>query len=82
MLQLLAQSGVPCALVALGASLTNFQIKGQAPTLTSMLLLKLLVMPLIAWVLAFKVFGCRPLPPASSCCSPPCRPAPTPTFSR
>ena len=60
-LSLLAQSGVPCALVALGASLTNFQIKGQAPTLTSMLLLKLLVMPLIAWVLAFKVFALPPV---------------------
>jgi malonate transporter and related proteins len=32
-LALLGQSGVPCALVALGASLTQFQIKGQAPTL-------------------------------------------------
>ena len=60
-LSLLAQSGVPCALVALGASLTNFQIKGQAPTLSSMLLLKLLVMPLFAWVLAFKVFALPPV---------------------
>ena len=58
---LLAQSGVPCALVALGASLTNFQIKGQAPTLTSMLLLKLVAMPLIAAVLAFKVFQLPPV---------------------
>ena len=60
-LTLLAQSGVPCALVALGASLTNFQIKGQAPTLTSMLLLKLVAMPLIAAVLAFKVFQLPPV---------------------
>jgi predicted permease len=60
-LYLLAQSGVPCALVALGASLVNFQIKGQAPTLASMCLLKLAVMPAIAWVLAFHVFRLPPV---------------------
>lgn len=60
-LMLLAQAGVPCALVALGASLTRFQIKGQAPTLTIMLALKLLVQPLIAWVLAFKMLNLPPV---------------------
>ena len=60
-LLLLAQSGVPCALVALGASLVNFQIKGQAPTLTTMFLLKLVAMPAIAWVLAFWVFQLPPV---------------------
>jgi predicted permease len=58
---LLAQAGVPCALVALGASLVNFQIKGQAPTLTTMCVLKLAVMPAIAWVLAFWVFRLPPV---------------------
>ena len=58
---LLAQAGVPCALVALGASLVNFQIKGQAPTLATMCLLKLAVMPAIAWVLAFWVFQLPPV---------------------
>ena len=33
-LALLGQAGVPCALVALGAGLTQFQIKGQAGTLS------------------------------------------------
>ena len=60
-LALLAQAGVPCALVALGASLINFQIKGQAPTLAAMCLLKLAVMPAIAWVLAFWVFRLPPV---------------------
>ena len=60
-LELLALAGVPCALVALGASLTNFQIKGQAPTLTTMLVLKLLITPLIAWVLAFHVARLPPV---------------------
>ena len=60
-LMLLAQAGVPCALVALGASLVNFQIKGQAPTLATMCLLKLAAMPAIAWVLAFAVFKLPPV---------------------
>jgi predicted permease len=55
-LVLLAQSGVPCALVALGASLVNFRIKGQAATLTALCVLKLVAMPAVAWVLAFWVF--------------------------
>ena len=55
-LALLAQAGVPCAQVALGASLVRFQIKGQAPTLTSILVLKLLVFPAIVYGLAVWVF--------------------------
>lgn len=54
---LLAMSGVPCALVALGASLVKFRIDGQVPTLLSVIVLKLVVMPLVAWVLAFQVFS-------------------------
>jgi malonate transporter len=60
-LQLLGQAGVPCALVALGASLVNFRIKGQAQTLAMLLLLKLLVMPAIAWTLAFWVLHLPPV---------------------
>ena len=53
---LLAQAGVPCAQVALGASLTRFAIKGQLPTLTAVLALKLLVFPAIVYVMAVLVF--------------------------
>jgi malonate transporter and related proteins len=60
-LALLGQSGVPCALVALGAGLTQFQIKGQAPTLSTMLVLKLVALPAIAWVLAFYVLDLPPV---------------------
>jgi len=63
-LALLGQSGVPCALIALGASLVAFRIKGQAPTLTTICVLKLLVMPAIAWVLAFHVLRLPPVPAA------------------
>jgi malonate transporter len=61
MLQLLAQAAVPTSLIALGASLTSFRIQGQLPTLTAMCLLKIAVMPLVAWVLAFDVLHLPPL---------------------
>jgi malonate transporter and related proteins len=53
----LGGAGVPCALVALGGSLTQFQIKGQLPTLSAVVVLKLMVMPIIAWVLSKYIFG-------------------------
>jgi len=56
-LALLARAGVPAALVALGLSLTRFQIKGQGPTLSLMLALKLVVMPVLAWLIATQVFA-------------------------
>ena len=60
-LDLLAQSSVPCALIALGASLTRFRVDGQVPTLTTLCVLKLIVMPALAWVLAFHVFRLPPV---------------------
>ncbi len=48
-LQLLGQAGVPTALVALGAGLVGFAVKGQGPTLAMVLTLKLVVMPLVAF---------------------------------
>ncbi len=60
-LGLLAQAGVPAALVALGLSLVRFQIKGQVPTLTMIVCLKLLVMPLVAFTLGYFVFDLDPV---------------------
>ena len=54
---LMAQAGIPCAQVALGASLTRFAIAGQMPTLTVVLVLKLLVFPVVVYVLAVMIFG-------------------------
>lgn len=56
-LELLAQAGVPASLVALGLTLTGFQIKGQATTLASVIVLKLALMPFVAWLIAAQVFG-------------------------
>ncbi len=51
-LALLGQAGIPTALVALGTSLAGFAIKGQGPTLVTVILLKLLLMPVIAAALS------------------------------
>lgn len=56
LLELMAQAGVPAALVALGLSLVSFAVKGQVPTLISVTVLKLLWMPVVAWILATYVF--------------------------
>ncbi|MCB1509379.1 MAG: AEC family transporter [Hyphomicrobiaceae bacterium] len=58
---LLAQAGVPCALMALGLSLVGFEIKGQSGTLALILVLKLVAMPAIAALLAAGVFGLAPV---------------------
>ncbi|MCB1514106.1 MAG: AEC family transporter [Hyphomicrobiaceae bacterium] len=57
LLQLMAQASVPTALVALGLSLVNFEIKGQVPTLIAVTVLKLVYMPVLAWIFATYVFG-------------------------
>lgn len=56
-LKLLGEAGIPCAQVALGASLTRFAIKGQVPTLSMILVLKLLALPAIVYALAVWVFA-------------------------
>lgn len=61
-LELLVQAGIPCALVALGLALVAFEIKGEAATLTSIVTLKLVVMPALAWLLAVKVLHLPPVP--------------------
>lgn len=62
LLNLLAQAGVPAALVGLGLSLVRFEIKGQVPTLSMIVVLKLLLMPLIAFTLGRFVFDLDPIP--------------------
>jgi predicted permease len=61
LLQLLAEAGVPASLVALGLTLVGFEIKGQAGTLAVLIGLKLVVMPVLAWALAAKVFALPPV---------------------
>lgn len=61
LLQLMAQASVPTSLVALGLSLLRFEIKGQMPTLATVIALKLLLMPAVAWLLATHVFDLDPV---------------------
>jgi malonate transporter and related proteins len=60
-LLMLGQSAVATSLVGLGLSLIQFEIKGQAPTLSMILVLKLALMPCVAWLLAVHVFALRPV---------------------
>lgn len=61
LLLMMAQAGIPTSLVALGLSLVGFAIKGQIPTLVAVVVLKLVFMPMIAWLMASHVFGLDPL---------------------
>jgi malonate transporter and related proteins len=61
-LLLLGQAGVPTALVALGTGLVGFAFKGQGPTLATVLILKILLMPMVAAGLIWWVG----LPPAAA----------------
>lgn len=57
LLKLMADAGIPTSLVALGLTLVGFEIKGQLPTLTAIVILKLVFMPLVAWYMAAEVFA-------------------------
>ena len=61
MIDMLAGAGVPAALVALGLSLNSFEVRGDTATLSVIIGLKLLALPLIAALLAFWVFSLPPL---------------------
>ncbi|MGI9381869.1 MAG: AEC family transporter [Methyloligellaceae bacterium] len=61
MITLLSQAAVPTALVALGLSLTAFEIRGQVATTAVICILSVVLMPAVAWVLAAKVFGLPPV---------------------
>ena len=53
---MLGQAAVPAALFALGLSLSRFTVAGNRTGLVVLLVLKLTVMPAIAWLLAVHVF--------------------------
>jgi predicted permease len=55
-LVLLGQSAVPVSLFALGMALAMYEVKGEAPTVTVICVLKLFVYPALAFYLAINVF--------------------------
>lgn len=59
--EMLGRTGIPCALFVLGATLTRYQVRRSVGTALVTSTLKLLVHPLLVWLLAFYVFGLPPL---------------------
>ena len=56
-LDLLGTSAIPCALFALGASLAGYPLRGALAPAAVLTVLKLVVHPLLVWVLAVPVLG-------------------------
>lgn len=61
LLEIVGAAAVPTALFALGMSLAAYEIKGQMRTLSSIVLAKLAVFPIVAYLLATYVFELPPL---------------------
>ena len=60
-IETLGRAALPCAVFALGASLSGYRIAGQLPRALTLVGLKLLLHPLLVWLLAGFVFGVAPL---------------------
>jgi len=54
-LELLSRAAVPGALFALGAALTRYHVRGEVPAALLMVALKLLILPLLMWVMMTQV---------------------------
>lgn len=57
----LGDAATPCALFALGASLTRYSIGGNLKESALLVMLKTVVHPLLVWLLATRVFDVAPL---------------------
>lgn len=58
---LLAQAAAPCALFALGATLTSFRVSGNPAQSTYLVIVKMIGHPLLVWALATRVFALAPI---------------------
>jgi predicted permease len=61
-LDLLGQAAIPCALVALGGSLAGYDASGETGPVLLLTALKLVVHPLLVWIVAVPVLGLSGLP--------------------
>lgn len=59
--ELIGQAAGPCALFSMGASLRAYRIGGAMSRAAVMMALKLVLMPLLVWLLATQVFAVEPL---------------------
>jgi predicted permease len=60
-LEPIARTAIPCALFALGATLTRYHLAGSLPAAATMTLLKVVLHPVLVWLLATRVFAVEPL---------------------
>jgi len=58
---LIGRAGIPCALISLGLSLVGFRIAGQVPTLSLIIVLKIICMPALAWLIAYHLLHLPPV---------------------
>lgn len=61
LLRWMGQAAAPAAVFALGTQLARFELKGQVPTILTIVALKLLALPVLGWWLAFHVFALPPV---------------------
>lgn len=54
---LMAAAAIPCALIALGASLAGYELRGQFAPAVVLASIKLLVQPVLAWAFVVHVLG-------------------------
>ncbi len=59
-ISLLAGAAAPCALFALGAALSDYELGGNLKESAAMIAVKLLLHPLIVWVAASQIFSMSP----------------------
>jgi predicted permease len=55
--ELIGQAAIPCALFATGAALRDYRLGGALVPITFMTVMKLVLQPIVVWVLARHVFG-------------------------
>lgn len=60
-LSIISRATIPCALFVLGGSLNAYKVTGHFAEAWTMIGLKMVVQPLLVWVLAFLVFRIDPL---------------------
>jgi len=60
-LEIIGQAALACSLIVLGASLTTFKLAGHLSEAGLIVGLKLIIQPLLVWILVFYIFDVEPL---------------------
>ena len=60
-LEMASKAALPCSLFVLGASLSQYQIKHQILETSVITMLKIIVFPILVWIMVFKVFSIQPV---------------------